>query len=799
MTETRPKRRAASNVNYKDPTETFTERNGKSVSEAKAITSSPRKSSKKASSSEATEVDLVGQTFPTNWQPPLTESDYFSEILNLKNATVEGTTLVLPDKTISKNDCIYMVSEPPGEPYFIGRVLGFVRKDKTSTSKEAQNYLFKINWYYRPRDFSRKSSDSRLLFATMHSDTCPIQSYRGMVTIRHKQEVEDIDAFRSLPNHFYFDKLYDRYMMKTYDVLPTDKLIHLPRNYHAALNKRFPFIFVESGRGSDLLASPKNCEKCHQWCSSMDSVECVSCGCDYHMLCLDPPILSKPKRGFAWFCAGCNKTAERELEAKRGRMLDDVDEEDPKEPNEKKRQDFTIFRHSVPKYEELAIQFLSNDKALTLAERRNIEEWPYRYLGIHGRLEDAMDCQDRPYPRAASRLGPKHQCPDISDWFGHPVVYYNKETNGTSKKPKKQKLSAPIAEQKKLPLPAEFRETSPDEYPPWLMESPRGYVERGGDDTVTLMWKSPEDNGSVETYLKECSPVAEKLGIMPNTPNFMDAILKTLLDCNYDCEIAKKIVSTFTRQSLKEPTLSLKEIALFEEGVRKFGSELHPVFRLVGTQSCANIVRFYYLWKKTAAGRAIWGSFKGRSKNKAPHLAGHGEEDVFKNALDDSSCDKDKIMQSGRRMECHHCETLESVQWFKLTSYQPGHQYSLLCIRCAKLWRRYAVIWESPLDIVKKMPQKANGWKSKLEYEQVLDAQKILAVREALKADSTKSEAQIVKNICKPAAKRRSPTSNSKTNKRVKAEGKPKPKPNQNQSLYQLKSILKPKKSNKKR
>ena len=31
----------------------------------------------------------------------------------------------------------------------------------------------RVNWFYRPRDVQRVISDTRLLYGTMHSDTCP--------------------------------------------------------------------------------------------------------------------------------------------------------------------------------------------------------------------------------------------------------------------------------------------------------------------------------------------------------------------------------------------------------------------------------------------------------------------------------------------------------------------------------------------------------------------------------------------------------------------------------------------------
>ena len=91
-----------------------------------------------------------------------------------------------------------MISEPPGEPYYIGRIMGFKHKNNNNQNQEsmanivdAKNYNFQIQWFYRPRDISKTTSDSRLLFASMHTDSCPISSFRGLVEVRHKQDIED--------------------------------------------------------------------------------------------------------------------------------------------------------------------------------------------------------------------------------------------------------------------------------------------------------------------------------------------------------------------------------------------------------------------------------------------------------------------------------------------------------------------------------------------------------------------------------------------------------------------------------
>ncbi|CDK26454.1 unnamed protein product [Kuraishia capsulata CBS 1993] len=706
----------------------------------------------------------VDDEIPLNWQPPIRSVDRFNHILDLKTAKVENNVLTMKDGTkVRKNDHIYMVCEPPGEPYYIARVTGFVKKDKANSTKNAKNFNFKVCWFYRPRDLNRHSVDSRLLYATLHSDECPIQSFRGLVTVKHKIDIKDLDQYRASANCFYFDKLYDRYMIKMYDVLPTVKLINLPTDYYKALNKRYEFVFVEVGRGSDLMTAPKNCEKCSQWCSSADSIDCHKCGKYYHMLCLDPPIFSKPKRGFGWYCAKCSRDLEIELHEKRGKMLEqsgsyqtdsdmelDSESMDDQASSDQDQRRAESEEDSVPKYERMAAQFLENDSKLSLKQRRDLEEWPYRYLGVHAKFEDALDLQDRPYPLAASRLGTRHQCTGIPEWFDHIVQYYDKtEPKGKPKKSAKTSKRAkggspsPSPEQDEKPLPPvpeEFKDLDPVEYPPWLQERPKGYVERGGHDTSVLMWRQPDSEEAQEmvaTYVANCARYAESLGLLRDTPNFMDAILKVLLDNAYDPEKAIKVVAKFTRESLMEPTFSAEEVAKFEAAVRKHGSELYPVYKEVGSQSSANIVRFYYLWKKTPNGHAIWDNYEGRPKNRLKNQKSKGDLD---DSGDDSAFDRQKVSKCSRDFECKHCHTTKSLQWFRVSGVSQDNKKEpmlALCFRCARLWRRYGVEWDDPSEVTKKQPQKSN-WKRKVEAELLEDAERVLAARAKYRANPKK-------------------------------------------------------------
>lgn len=817
----RPKRRAASsNINYKETPETEgfepvveTPKGNKRLKKSSSVSSTSSNDGKlqpqhpTPSVKEEVQLPIVDDSsVPWNWQPPFEQADYFSNHLDVKNCKVENGTLISKDGLkLRKNDCIYMVSEPPGDPYYIGRILGFSKKDKNLPTKSASNYTFKINWLYRPRDLSQKSSDSRLLLATMHSDTCPLQSYRGTITLKHRSEIDDFDLFLQLPNSFYFEKLFDRYMIKYYEILPTVNLVNLPPNYYKALNKRFPYVFVEIGRGKDLLSAPKNCEKCLQWCSSSESVKCLNCEKHYHMMCLDPPLLKKPLRGFGWSCALCNKKLESKLSKDRGQMLttsslakinssrnasaeldevdSDVDMKEGEEENdtaESSDLDNNSKIKLIPRYEELAIQFLEKDKAHSFEQRRNLEEWPYRYLGMHVKLEDALDLQDRPYARSASRLGSKHQLTGIQEWIGHSLHYYDPDestSSSQSQTPQKKKRGynrkraspSPLVSSQeegtgpKLTVPTEFAKLDPSDYPPWLQERPRGYVERGGDETVTLMWKMPkhvneQTNQDIKAYLEKCSPIAESLDLLPSTPNFMDAILKNYLDKDYDLELAYQESLKLTRDSLKEPTLTADEVARFEEGVRKFGSELYPVYQLVKTKSSADIVRFYYLWKKTPNGHKIWDNYEGRLKNKLKNSnkSSNGSVDNVADSGDDSCYDSNKIAKLERNCECKHCQTRTSVQWFRVTGFNkapsdPSQTVFALCLRCAKLWRRYAVLWENPAEVLKKSLQKGgNGWKRRVEYELYMDSEKIVLARNKSPCKKPKPAPVIKKEEVKP-------------------------------------------------
>lgn len=143
---------------------------------------------------------------------------------------------------------------------------------------KAVDYL-RINWFYRPKEISRKAQDTRLVFATMHSDTCPLSSLRGKCQIKHRSEIPDLAEYKRSPDCFWFEKLYDRYIQKIYEVIPTSQIVNVPEHVKRVLDERWKFILAESGRAKELTSAAKVCKRCSGYCARyVDRKTCKESG-----------------------------------------------------------------------------------------------------------------------------------------------------------------------------------------------------------------------------------------------------------------------------------------------------------------------------------------------------------------------------------------------------------------------------------------------------------------------------------------------------------------------------------------
>ncbi|EKD19300.1 uncharacterized protein L3040_009260 [Drepanopeziza brunnea f. sp. 'multigermtubi'] len=675
-----------------------------------------------------------------------------SNMLSFENCggRLRDSKLVADDGTVFEvNDHAYLVCEPPGEPYYLGRIMEFLHVN--NDPKQPIDAL-RLNWYYRAKDIGKSISDTRQIFASMHSDVSPLTALRGKCQIKHKTEVEKLDDLRKTKDCFWYEKLYDRYIHRYFDVIPTAHIINVPAEVKKVLDERWKYIIVEPGRGKELTSAVKTCKTCSKYCASNDSVDCAVCGNTYHMRCVNPPLLKKPSRGFAWACAPCSKAEEKRLQARHTPNVNDVEEEENNE------EDGESHKTAGDELNTGGTTLISNegDGSLhsgTAEQQYQASLWQWRYLGQHCKVEDALDYDDRIHPRASSRLGPRHQA-NVLPWPGRPVEYVKPlqvkrkymKGGGHKKDSKPSKEALAVLEANKA---------AQENRPKWVMDEPVGYVHRGEDHepgdpncTAELLYKLPETMEVAGKIISDCNPddsvvppreqaifdymgraaqLARPKGLPYLSTNMLDVALHTLHLNGYNVEQALLALQNTDKRAFKEPDLTPQELKKFEDGVVKFGSEWHSLKKHVKTVSAGNIVRFYYTWKKTERGKQIWGNYKGRKGKKeakrAEATVGKLQDDVA-DENDDSAFDNEKAAQKKRLFQCKFCNTRESRQWRRapntaagtMISDNPGGKTSgkdksnqfmvALCRRCAELWRRYGIQWEDIDEASKKGPYK---------------------------------------------------------------------------------------------
>ncbi|KFG80490.1 putative PHD finger and BAH domain protein (Snt2) [Metarhizium anisopliae] len=458
------------------------------------------------------------------------------------------------------------------------------------------------------------------------------------------------------------------------------------------------------------------------------------------MNCVKPPLLKKPSRGFAWSCAACSRAQERKLEARNtptGTDANgDIDDDDALDDDDDDMPGIITDRTTPADNEE--------HHHATAEQIYQASLWPWRYLGMHCKPEDALDYDDRIHPRASTRIGPRHQA-NVGVWPGRPVEYVKPlETRKGRGAPKLSK-EAQIAQEAEKALRTKR--------PKWVQDEPPGYQVRGEDldendpaATSTRLWMPPPSDtvsdDDIVGYMTKAQGMAKRLNIPERSTNLQDVALETLFRHDYDPAAALKALPDIKRDSFKEPTLTPAENRKFEEGVAKYGSELHLVMKHVKTMTPGAVVRWYYTWKKTERGRQVWGSYSGRKGKKLAkkeETAASKAADDVADADDDSAFDTEKALVQKRSFICLFCESQDCRQWRRApasqgplsenggraTSKDKGNQSVVaLCRRCAELWRRYAVRYEPPEDLIKKAGQSgAKIWKKKQEEELLKEIQ----------------------------------------------------------------------------
>ncbi|KAL5433064.1 hypothetical protein PMIN06_011803 [Paraphaeosphaeria minitans] len=666
----------------------------------------------------------------------------------------DGCLVADDDQTVAINDQVYLVCEPPGEPYYLCRVMEFLHVNSDPLQKVES---LRVNWYYRPRDVQRYNNDTRLVYATMHSDLCPLTSLRGKCQISHRSEIDDLDDYRKTKDSFWYNQVYDRFSHRWYDVIPTSQVINVPDKVKKALDERWKYICLETSRVKELTSAVKSCKRCVGFCATNDSVQCAVCHNTYHMTCVRPPLLKKPSRGFAWACGPCSRAQEKKLEARRTPLLGSGNDEGEDEEMVEEEEEDANVETTAPSPNGSDTQI--DHHPGTQAEIALAKMWPMRYLGIHCRIEDALQYDDRAiYPRASSRLGPRHQA-NVNVWHGRPVELAKPiEIKKRYVKAAGHKKDTKLSKETVAAIEADKAERA--KRPKWVMDEPPGYVRRGEDYpnkdskcTAELTFKMPplgvhstrgEDDApsimpeQVEGYMTRARGFAKShVGVEPFNTNFLTRCLALLTKHQYDVEAALKAVKKIDkRKDLKEPELTKEEEKKWNEGVSKYGSEIRSVrIHTSKTMHYGDAVRYYYMWKKTSKGKEIWGSYsnrKGKSKKAEVDPQSRLVDDIADDH-DDSAFDNEKAVQRKRSFQCKFCHNRHSRQWRRAPGASPGQTVTAdgrtskdrsngyvvaLCQRCANLWRKYAVKWENTEEIARKVAQGGGkAWKRRFDEE----------------------------------------------------------------------------------
>ncbi|KAM0218760.1 hypothetical protein ACHAQI_001079 [Fusarium lateritium] len=639
---------------------------------------------------------------------------------NCKGQPVDGQMVADDGTVLEPNDHVYLVCEPPGEPYYLGRIMEFLHgKNDTSNPVDA----VRINWYYRPKDIGRKSTDTRMVFATMHSDISPLTALRGKCQIHHKAEITSMDAYRKTPDSFWYDKLYDRYIQKNYDLIPTRSIVNVPANVKKVLDERWKYVLVEQGRGKELTSAVKLCKRCTGYCAS-------------------PPLLKKPSRGFAWSCAACSRAQERKLNARNTPNVNDPsfdgDDDDPMDEEDEEMQGAETNRTTPEDGDH-------EHPEGTAEQIYQASLWPYRYLGMHCKPEDALDYDDRIYPRASTRIGPRNQA-NVLPWPGQPVEYVKPleiKKNGKKDTKSKEALAAIEAEK-----------ASRGKRPKWVQDMPPGYTVRGEDYdednlncTATPMWIPPSEDvikeKEINQYMEKAKAMAKDLGVPERSTNLQDVAADTLFHTGFDTKRSLRVLAQTEKASFKEPELTPAEQKKFEEAVIKYGSELYLVRKHVKSMYYGMVTRYYYAWKKSERGKQVLENQAGRKGKKEAKKAEAAAKELADDVADhddDSAFDAEKAIQKKRGFICQFCSTTSSLQWRRAPNALPGvvndggskasnkekgqERVAALCRRCAELWRRYAIRWEDMEEVARKVAQSGGrAWKRKQDEELLKELQ----------------------------------------------------------------------------
>lgn len=226
---------------------------------------------------------------------------------------------------------------------------------------------------------------------------------------------------------------------------------------------------------------------------------------------------------------------------------------------------------------------------------------------------------------------------------------------------------------------------------------------------------------SVDQYMQRAKTLPT-LPLPPYSSDYQDRALLELQKSNHDPERALASLSKLTTEDFEYIVDWTKdEVKSFEEGVTLHGHDLYQVGRMVPSKRHADVVRFFFQWKKTDRYEPVYSQwtkvykpakrFKKSdvAKSISPAAAGeasHPENDKSHYHQDSESdaesgveeSDPTVIRVSSEAMKdftCANCGTAESRIWRRMpTDIDLKRKVfrQVLCNDCGEIWLKYSIM-----------------------------------------------------------------------------------------------------------
>ncbi|KAJ2005576.1 putative PHD type zinc finger protein with BAH domain-containing protein [Coemansia thaxteri] len=710
----------------------------------------------------------------------------------------------------------------------------------------------RLAWFQRPRDLPVarvRAKDSRLLVATMHSDINPVTAIKGKCQVRHSSEIADLSAWKAKPDHYYYAQLFDRYSTRLYDIIPVSHIRNAPQDVLQKLLSTYEFIFAESMKITDLTNTRRACTICAKWCSINESLKCSLCERNYHMQCLDPPLSRKPAKGYSWQCAACLRHIQEQKQQSQKPKASIGDSAAPPslsaiaagDLGDRKRltrnggaDDHSISLRSAAnaaghslsasigagsttsaaasdtesrsgskrlKLSHGDSRLYSDGAATPIPRPKNRGLWPFRYFGVNTNIEDVLHDDERIYPRAVSRIGPKYQAilPEMTAPSGPEL---DRQLVGRF-----AALQLPAIAEKANGKARTSRDANTGAFGASVGIS-QAHGTRGKDgangrwhgknaEQLDRMWDEIEvRRGNHDdqlffkqpTYLPEDELDMYMQSILPFLRRHFERVQDfTLLDCqdaalhglvlhNFDVEEAlisiPECPEGYIRRRESNDNWSRGDVAKFDDCLREYGSNLKAIHGAIPGLSSRAITLHYYLTRPTEQGKHLLEIYDNRSHvgQRRPNL-GQGESagnihlevssDIGQSSAntpassprisgvvtrDHSRQTTDSIDSRAPPPRCLNCQVERASRWYdapvELTVYNTRSARAstarrLICGNCRDYWFHYAAMPDQDAIGARKQQQQPRNGYSPIDQQDSINEMSPVGLSSSRSASST--------------------------------------------------------------